>query len=998
MGAVVGRERELAQLDEIVAGRDGVVVITGEPGIGKTRLLHELARRMTAAQVAVAWGRMWEVGLTPAFWPWLQILTALERPDDRAPVLASVDERADATTRLARFAEVAAFLQRRAPLALLFDDVHVMDPSSLQLLEYLAPALGDRVIIALAARDGEIRLELAPALARVIRGAHRMPLARLDLAAVSALVGGRADPARVFELSDGNPLFVEELVAAGGAALPVLSGVRELIRERIARLPAATRSITAAAAILGREFRGGLAGELANCPDPTAALEPLAALGMVALVQPDRYRFSHALVAEAIADELEPSVRAWLHLRAAGALETGDPGVLAHHLLSAGNLAAEAALVAAERAAQHAMAQLAFEDAAAFHERAGHALALANPGDRARAASLACAHAEALQHAGQHARAVALCDDAAAHARALDDREMLARIALVRGIEFRFGQTDPRLVDALSEALAVEHSLATRARLLARLAAAEQPAPDPQQPIARAREAIALAGGLTGRDRLDVLYPACAALIDYVASDELEPLHTEVLALARAVGDRGIAIHARLRLCWVALDRIDRRGFDTAAAAFQAEAATLGIARWLHHADLLTALGAVLDGDFAAADAAADRAEANAAELGDGNTLWLIKVHRNFVRWVRTDEPDPAVLDLAQAAPYARTSLRAWYALQIADAAAARDAVAQFAADPRRDQDLLAMVAATIAFIGDRDAAARMYDQLAPRAGTIIVNGAVGACVVDLHDRLLLVLAAAAAKWDAIDGHADAAIAIANRLASPPWLARIRADWADALERRGGSHDAAKARGLRSEARAVAERLGMPKLAARLRGEAAPVVAAPTSLELARTGELWLVRGFGEAIHVKSSRGLEMLARLVAVPHQPLHALEVAGTQGAVDGGDAGPLLDPQAKAQYRDRLRELVAARDEAEAAHDAGRLARIQHELEALTSELERAVGLGGRDRKVGAASERARSNVQRRIAHAIEQVRGGSVRLGEHLAATIETGTYCCYRPAT
>jgi hypothetical protein len=202
---------------------------------------------------------------------------------------------------------------------------------------------------------------------------------------------------------------------------------------------------------------------------------------------------------------------------------------------------------------------------------------------------------------------------------------------------------------------------------------------------------------------------------------------------------------------------------------------------------------------------------------------------------------------------------------------------------------------------------------------------------------------------------------------------------------------------LRDEARAVAERLGMPALLARLRGVPAPSAIPPSAtLELARSGDVWVVRGFGESVHVRPSRGLEMLARLVAVPDQPLHALEVAGVNERVDGGDAGALLDPAAKAAYRARLRELVGERDEAETANDTGRLARIQYELEALTAELERAVGLGGRDRRAGAASERARSNVQRRIAHAIDQIRAGSTRLGEHLAATIETGTYCCYRP--
>src|SRR5262249_42749722 len=155
----------------------------------------------------------------------------------------------------------------------------------------------------------------------------------------------------------------------------------------------------------------------------------------------------------------------------------------------------------------------------------------------------------------------------------------------------------------------------------------------------------------------------------------------------------------------------------------------------------------------------------------------------------------------------------------------------------------------------------------------------------------------------------------------------------------------------------------------------------------------WTVRGFGEEIHVKDSRGVQMIARLVEEPGSELHVLDLAGAAGA-DGGDAGPILDEKARRQYRARLVQIAALRGEAESLGDRGRAERANAEIEALTAELERALGLGGRERRVGAASERARTNVQRRIAHALEQIRAASPRLGEHLAATIRTGTYCAY----
>jgi len=1004
--ALVGRERELAILDELPLGRDRVVIaLTGEPGIGKTRMLDEVARRVAAAGGAVAWGRMWEVGMTPALWPWLQILGALEAGDDRAPPLGAALERADATSRLGRFTEVARFLERRAaerPLAIVFDDLHVADPSSLQLLEYVLPLLaGKPITFAIAARDRDASPEHAAAIARLLRGATRIALARLDRASVAALVADRADSDRVFELSEGNPLFVEELVASvatdGALRLPPLSSVRAVIRERIARLPEATRDLVVAAAIVGREFRGRIVADMVGTDDAGGRIKPVLALGMVAMTGPDRYRFSHAVIAEAIADELDPSECARIHLRAAQALERhgGDASVLAHHLLAAGNFAADAAVTAAVRAAEAAMGQLAFEDAAALLERATAALALAAPDDRRRRAQLLCAWAEALQHATQPVHAAKLCDEAAAIARALGDGELLARIALVRGAEFRFGRTDPLLVEALVEALAVlgdAGPLRLRAGALARLAAAQQPADDPAGPVARAFEAIALAAELPPRERLDVIYVACAALVDYVEPARLEPICHEVLELARGV-DPWIGVHTRLRLCFTVLERLDRQGFEEARAAFVAEATALALPKWLHHAHLLHAISAVLDGRFADATAAGERARAISVAMADANALWLLDVHAALVAHVRTTPMPDTVRATLDGYVRGRPMIRAWLAALDGDAAAARLALAEIVELCPPDADMAVMIATAIAFTGDRERAARLYPALAARPGRVAVAGMVGAAVMDLFDRQLLLVATVLDRWDDVDRHAEDALAVAARLGSPVWTARVRADWADALARRGRPGDLARAGELRRAALVDAERLGMPGLAARCRGAAPPVSSG--AIELIQSGELWTLSGLGEQVHVKDSRGIQMLARLVAAAGRELHVLDVAGAELA-DGGDAGAVLDPKARAQYRARLAELELVRDEAEARNDRGRRESAAAEIEALTEELARAIGLGGRDRRIGAASERARSNVQRRIAHALQQIRAASPRIGEHLAGAIRTGTYCSYTP--
>ncbi len=980
MPGLVGRAREVAAVEAALAsacaGQRTVVVISGEPGIGKTRLLEELATRVRAAGGVVGWGRAAEVGLTPAFWPWIQVLAALEVPDDAAPSLLSSEARADAAGRLARFGEVAAFLGRRGLVAVVLDDVHAADPSSLQLLEDLLPLLaGKRVLVALACRD--VEADGVAALGRVLRGAVRVPLGRLGAREVASLVGDRGDAARVFELSEGNPLFVEELVAAGGDRLPAFSSVRAVIRERVARLPAETAALLAAAAVVGRDFDERVVHEVAG----GGSLAPAVRLGIVAMTSPGRYRFSHALVAEALADELDASERARLHLRAAQAIERqgGDAAsALAHHLLEAGHLAAVAAVDAAERAAGQAMAQLAFEDAATLLARALDALALAGPDDRGRRGRLLAMRAEALQHAGQHAAAAVLCEEAAAIARAQDDAALLARAALARGIEMRFGRTDPMLVEALREALGRPVEAPARAKLLARLAAAEQPALDPREPMQRALEAIALARELPARERLDVMYVATAALIDYLDPVPLEAIHREVLELARGV-DRTITVHTRLRLCFTALERIDRAAFEQARQAFVADAAALGLPRWLGHAAMIDAMTALLDGRFADAERLAGSAQLDA---------WLLGVHRIMAQWVRTVPFDAAELRALAATTPGHLAIDAWGAAHTGSRDATREVLDRMTGALPVSLDFLSMAANAYALAGTPEERARIHAALLPYRGRIVLASGVGSTVLDLVDRLLLVLG----PDDAADEHALDALDVAARLASPVWTARVRADWADSLAHRG---DAARAAEQRALALAGAERLAMPGLLERLRGKPVAPAPRPTGerVTIAKQGGLWLVTGFGEQVHVKGSRGIDMLARLVDEPGRELHALDLAGGE---DTGDAGAVLDPAARTRYRQRLTELAAEREEAESWGDRGRAERAATEIEALTAEIERAFGLGGRERKVGAASERARTNVQRRIAHALEQIRGASPRLGEHLAATVRTGTYCVYAP--
>lgn len=182
-----------------------------------------------------------------------------------------------------------------------------------------------------------------------------------------------------------------------------------------------------------------------------------------------------------------------------------------------------------------------------------------------------------------------------------------------------------------------------------------------------------------------------------------------------------------------------------------------------------------------------------------------------------------------------------------------------------------------------------------------------------------------------------------------------------------------------------------------------------------REGEYWTISFTGDTCRLKDARGLAYVAFLLRHPNTPLHATEIVNL-GAASGedrvagnaaagelpslrvglGDAGAVLDRQAKADYRRRLEELRAELDEARGFNDGGRVARAQHEIDFLTQQLTGAVGLGGRDRKASSPAERARVNVTRSIARAIEKIAESHPELARHLRQTIRTGTFCTYVP--
>ncbi|HTQ02533.1 MAG TPA: NB-ARC domain-containing protein [Polyangiaceae bacterium] len=163
-------------------------------------------------------------------------------------------------------------------------------------------------------------------------------------------------------------------------------------------------------------------------------------------------------------------------------------------------------------------------------------------------------------------------------------------------------------------------------------------------------------------------------------------------------------------------------------------------------------------------------------------------------------------------------------------------------------------------------------------------------------------------------------------------------------------------------------------------------------------GGVWHVAFAGKSVHVPDMKGLWHLRELVSRPRSPVPALSLiaAPAEDPVPAGDAGPTLDREALRQYRTRLADLDEELDDAEAKHDLARHAKRSAEREALLKELARATGLGGKPRRTGSPSEKARLNVTRTIRHAITQLSAALPELAAHLDESLATGVSCCYEP--
>lgn len=549
-GPLVGRDDDFAYLEQaweaIADGVPRLCLLTGEAGIGKSRLIAALAQQVAAAGAPVLYGACHE-SPRPPYGPFVDAISLdlrglgkaaaggrlgtsageLSRiiPDlrDRFGAAAHVSGESPEGEQMRLFGAVGDYLQRTAlPRALVvIEDIHWAASGTLALLAHLVRTAVGSILLVVSSRD--VAPDMTSALSTFLSdlgrhpGVQRIGLQRLTQPDVEALLRATAGRAALdvprtarmlHDATGGSPLFLREVVRelpADGLlqTVPLSPTLRDHVAGRFARLPEEDGAMLDAAAVLGAEFDARPCAQVLDrpLPDVLDALDRAAALGTVVPVPgaAGRFAFTHAVLREVRYEAIPAGRRMRLHHAAGTVLRaTGAPVTdLARHFYAAADLGDRGdAFTYARRAGEFARERLAFADAAVHFEQARRLAAqLPGIGDR-ELCGLAIEHGEALHRAGDpHHRAVLL--DAAATARRLDDADLLTRAALALSEQgwTISGPGAHEVVEVAREALEQlpAAAAASRARLMAMIAAAIHLAAGHKQARKLAAEALAVA-------------------------------------------------------------------------------------------------------------------------------------------------------------------------------------------------------------------------------------------------------------------------------------------------------------------------------------------------------------------------------------------------------------------------------------------------------------------------------------------------------------------------
>ena len=679
-GVFVGRDHELAELvaglGDAFAGRGRLFLLSGEPGIGKTRLADELTARARARGARVLVGRCWEAGGAPAYWPWVQSLRAYIRESDPTALrtelgtgaadlaqvvpelrehfpdlpLPSPVEPESARFRL--FDATAEFLRNaaeRRPIALVLDDLHAADAPSLLLLRFLAREVGSMRLLLLGAYrdvDPVAGHSLTAMLAEVTSesAVRRLALDGLTESEVGEYLeltaSELASPQLVAALhrqTVGNPLFVGEIVrllsvegelpgSADEPRLTIPQSVRDVIARRVNHLSSESNGLLVVASVLGREFGSDVLARLGGVSDDELLewLDEAIAAGVVSEVpgSPGGLRFEHVLIRDTLYDGLTGARRVRLHALAVEALEQlhhEHPGPhlaeLARHSIAAGDHAN--GLRYSCQAAERALDLLAYEEAARLYRLALEALDLGESSDPSVRCELLLSTGDALTRAGSTADAKETFLAAGDLARTAGLPESLARAALGYGgwSSWQRAAGDLRLVPLIEEALGAvgETTPTLRARLLARLAGALRDEPSLEPRAALSREAVEIARGLGDKDLLAYSLVSHALATWGPDPATLVPIAEEVSRLAQETGTPDTVLDALTLHSLIAWLTLAEGDAATLDDRFNEVAEELGQPADHWQGAMQDVVWALFRGDFAAAERLAEEA----LRLGD---------------------------------------------------------------------------------------------------------------------------------------------------------------------------------------------------------------------------------------------------------------------------------------------------------------------------------------------------------------------------------------------
>jgi class 3 adenylate cyclase len=764
---------------------------------------------------------------------------------------------------------VLAGASQDAPLVLVLDDLHWAPRPTLLLLSHLARSAEPAALLIVATfrtTELEATRSLTESLGELRRqgNVERLDLGGLDEAAVAAFLQAwehRRGPVAselvhlLHSETGGNPFFVGELVrhlaemhdlSAHGVTrarlnLEIPGRVRDVIRARIARLSPATGRVLESAAVLGDEFDLDLLQSVHASESHDDAVDGLdeAVRARILLEGNEdacRYRFAHSLVRATIYGDLTAARRASLHRRAGEALEqwdarTGgdDLASLAHHFCEASKVGArDKAADYALRAAQRAMEQVAYEQAAAILERGLVAVGSGRPTDLARRCDLLLALAEtrvrSLDFSGTRAASL----QAAAAARAARSPERLAQAAYWYGARAVAGTRDEvgiKLCQEALDGLGPDTPPAQRGRVLAVLALQQSLAGAAGAAEAVADEALALARLTSDADALGLalfaryysLWGSARSAEQIMVAEQLldSPLVTPMGWAASTDAHRLLAVpHLSLG---------DLAGFLARARTVEEMGRALKSRYFLGLTALWKGCHALLEGRYRDVDALLASPDVSGVDDPNLRNAFAGQLFQLASERGTLADLKPLIADAIDRTP-GLAGFRAALALthaELGEPDLARAVFEEIAADDFRDvpHDLvrpaaLSLLAEVSARLGDAERAATLYTLLEPYGGQLVVVAS-GAYCPGAADRYLGILATVDRRRSAAaEPHFRAALALETAIGAHPLAARTRYWYGRSLLAAGSPGDRERAKVLLHESADVAGRLGMAGLAA----------------------------------------------------------------------------------------------------------------------------------------------------------------------------------------